>query len=413
MPYLALLRQRNYRRFACSFLVGNVAEGLVLVLVPFLLIARGSSGSLLGVALGAEAAGVLLCVLPAASLADRSSKKRVISFAYGAAAGVLLALFVCLRLDVSVPVAFVGASFLVGCASAFFGPASDALTPRLVDAGSLHTANSFDSLTQTVGSRMVGPLLGGLLLALSDPSLGIAAAAMGYGVAAFAAGTLVEASYTSLSTATETDEDPPHAASWRSAVHYLVRVRLILVLLLWASLNVALQVGGRPTLIPLWIEETGRGSASSYALALAVGAVASVLTSLIIGAVRRPCAYVSVMIAGWTIGPVGMIFVVLWPSTASLVASFALYGAGASLGNVYWSTLLQEQVPDSLRTKIISLDWVASLALVPLGAALFGVLSDVTELAPLLSALALAPVVMTLLIVSVLRERRRTAPSMP
>jgi len=56
------------------------------------------------------------------------------------------------------------AGFLESTASQFFGPANNALIPILVDEDQLLTANSLDSLGEN-SARMIGPALGGVLLA--------------------------------------------------------------------------------------------------------------------------------------------------------------------------------------------------------------------------------------------------------
>jgi len=56
------------------------------------------------------------------------------------------------------------AGFLESTASQFFGPANNALLPTLVEEDQLITANSLDSLGEN-SARLVGPALGGVLLA--------------------------------------------------------------------------------------------------------------------------------------------------------------------------------------------------------------------------------------------------------
>jgi predicted MFS family arabinose efflux permease len=57
------------------------------------------------------------------------------------------------------------AGFLESAATQFFGPANNALLPTLVDEDELITANSLDSLGEN-SARLIGPALGGTLLAL-------------------------------------------------------------------------------------------------------------------------------------------------------------------------------------------------------------------------------------------------------
>jgi MFS family permease len=62
------------------------------------------------------------------------------------------------------PMAVIAAFY--GSGTAFFGPAFDAIVPDLVRAEELTQANSLDQFVRPAAFRMVGPALGGWLIAL-------------------------------------------------------------------------------------------------------------------------------------------------------------------------------------------------------------------------------------------------------
>jgi hypothetical protein len=75
-------------------------------------------------------------------------------------------------------------------------------------------------------------------------------------------------------------------------------------------------------------------------------------------------------------------------ASAWFVASF---GLGPFL--VYWETALQQDVPSELLARVISLDWMCSFALMPVGLALVG---------PAIEGVGRGPVLVVALVFSVL-----------
>ena len=60
-------------------------------------------------------------------------------------------------------------SGLFGAGTAFFGPAFDAIVPDLVPDAELNQANSLDQFVRPAALRMLGPALGGLIVAMGSP----------------------------------------------------------------------------------------------------------------------------------------------------------------------------------------------------------------------------------------------------
>ena len=52
-----------------------------------------------------------------------------------------------------------------GAGTAFFGPAFDAIVPQLVPDHDLNQANSLDQFMRPAAARMIGPAVGGWLIA--------------------------------------------------------------------------------------------------------------------------------------------------------------------------------------------------------------------------------------------------------
>ena len=137
---------------------------------------------------------------------DRLDRQRTMIGANLIRAGLLL-LLVGVRSAETVWIVYV-VGFFLACADQFFGPANNALLPRLVGKERLLTANALDTLGENT-ARLIGPAIGGALLSW----LGL------YSVAVFEAiGMLAAAFLIGLIVVPEDDEEKTVPAA-RTALH--------------------------------------------------------------------------------------------------------------------------------------------------------------------------------------------------
>lgn len=364
---LSLLSNSRYRPFLISFTAGSFAEGLITVAVPFVILIETGDPFVVGLSLACQTAGVLALAFPGASIADRYPRQKVISAAYLAATFALIGMFVSLQSGWGIW----GLSiclFLFGGSTAVYGPASDAMTPRLVQKEDLHRANSMDGLSQRIGQGILGPLVGGGLVA------------SGLGVwTFFVSAVLCFAGALVILRVRLLDRSPPELGfedaggkSWTAVLRYLRTTPLFLALLAWVSLVIMLQVGSRPIAGTTWAAELQDGGAALYGLTLSIGAVSSALVVVAVGSLPLPRRYIELMVAAWSVGAGVIIVAVMAPYQWGFVVAYAASSCFMAVGNVYWSTYLQKTVPDEYLARVISIDWVASLSLTPLGAILAG-----------------------------------------
>lgn len=113
------------------------------------------------------------------------------------------------------------------------------------------------------------------------------------------------------------------------------------------------------------------GGSDVYGALLAVVGIGSVAGALL-AARWRPrlpgaVALVALLPSGF------MMLVLLGPAPLILVGlAVLLSGVGEAIFDVYWTTGVQRDVPDRLLARVFSLDYVGSLALMPVGYALTG-----------------------------------------
>ncbi|MFF8832185.1 MFS transporter [Streptomyces sp. NPDC015131] len=400
---LAPLRHRNYRLLFVSFVISMLGDGVWLVALPWVAMELGGDSSDLAMVVGAESVGLISCVLIGGALADRYPRKRVIGWSYAAAFTVLAALaavHLTGRLEIW---QLVGAAFVLGAAAAISGPASDAFTPDLVPMDALHAANALESVVRSLAVRMIGPAVGGVLISLIDALSIIVLNALSFGVAAACVAMIV---VPRSHTATADEESGTGTAGagtagadgvpYREALRYLFSERWLWVLIVWSGLVLLLQSGPRQVLLPFVIHNDLGGDARDYGTLIAVTGIAAVVASMLLASHRPPRDYPRRMLLAWTAGAAPLALMVFVPSFWMLLPLGAMYGFFSTVGNVYWSTLVQTSVPSAVRGRVISIDWLGSLALVPLSAVLAGLSPDRSFVIWLFVLGGVLPVLLTL-----------------
>ncbi|MER5640318.1 MFS transporter [Kitasatospora sp. NPDC002227] len=393
---LAPLRTRNYRLLLLGYLISMLGDGVWLVALPWVAMEMGGGSSELAMVVGAESVGLISCVLVGGALADRFPRKRVIGWSF-AASFVALAALGLLHLGGRLQVwHLVGAAFVLGAAAAISGPAADAFTPDLVSEDDLHAANALESTVRSLAMRMVGPALGGVLIALLDAFSVIALNAVTFGVAAVCVALIGPRA--AGCTVPETGvAEPAEPVPYRQALRYLFGERWLWILIVWSGAVLLLQSGPRQVLLPFLISDRLGGDARDYGLLIGVTGVAAVIASVLLGARKPPRDYARWMLLAWTAGAAPLALMVFAPSFWVLLPMGVAYGFFSTVGNVFWATLVQTSVPSAVRGRIISIDWLGSLALVPLSAVLAGVGTGREFVVCLFVLGGTLPVLMTLL----------------
>ncbi|TDD93849.1 MFS transporter [Actinomadura rubrisoli] len=361
------LRHAPFRNLFFSGLISMIGDGVWLVAIPWIIIDIGGGPDELAAAVGAESVGLVLFVLAGGALADRYPRTRVVVFAH-LAAFVTLALLVVAHLASQLQVwQLTAAAFVLGASAAVSGPALDAMTPDLVPEKDLHAANALDTVLRNVVLRLGGPALGGTLVAVFGSLTVIALNAASFALAAVFAGRVVPLHSRGA------DDDNAEKVSYAKALSYLASQRWLWILIAWAGLLLLLQTGPRSVLLPFLIHDDLHGGPRSYGLVLISFGVAATMSSLWVASRPLPRRYPLLMLLAWTISALPLAGMAFAPSILVLLLLGIVFGFFSAAGNVYWSTLVQTRVPDNVRGRIISIDWLGSLVLVPISMTLAGI----------------------------------------
>lgn len=259
------------------------------------------------------------------------------------------------------------AATVVGIGFALGAPAINALVPNLVRPNELPTAIALNSLPMTV-ARSAGPALGALLVATAGAAASFAlAAALNVFFAIVIAVIYIR----------PTHRDPKADTSVRAGWRYL-RSDLSMSALMIGIIAVGLGADPVITLTPAIADRLGEGSgfvgtlASAFGIGAAFGFVVLRRMQLWFGLPRLGM----VGLFGLALGMGSLAFA---PTSAIATAALVVGGVGMAFSLTSLTTLIQQQVPEELRGRIMALWAVAFLGSRPIAAGLTGAITDATS----------------------------------
>lgn len=372
---IAPLQHRGFRLLWAGLVVSLAGDGIFLIAVAWEAYALSNHASALaGVGLAASLPQVCLLLFGGA-VSDRLAKRRILiaADAVRAAAVGLLALG-----------GWLGAlhlwelwatAFVIGAATAFAAPAFDAIVPELVPPDGLQQANGLDQVLRPTTLRLLGPALGGALIALVGSPGALAADAATFVFSAWCVARIggpVVGGGRSVPAAPATSL----RADLQEGFAYIRGQVWLWGTFLAASFTYLLFLGPTEVLIPYIVKNELHGSATTLGVVLGLGGAGSVLAAGAVGQwrqVRRPVTFLYV---AWTAATLLVAGYGLATRQWQLAAIAFAVGALEAAGTVVWATIKQRLVPGELLGRVSSLDWLVSTALMPLSFVLTPVAVD-------------------------------------
>jgi MFS family permease len=280
--------------------------------------------------------------------------------------GVLAALTIAGALSFALLVVLVA---LYGVGTAFFTPAFEAIVPDIVPQADLAQANALDQFVRPLALRMVGPALGGWLVAWlgAGPAFALDAASF-----AVSAGIV-------LVLRTTRPVEKTHASNVTAIVEGFRFVRQNVWL--WGTLASAAIaylafLGPTEALLPYLVKNELHASAGDLGLVFAAGGVGAVGAAVLMAQRGHPKRDVTVMYACWTLATLAVAGYGLARSTTQLMLACLVFNALEAAGTIIWATIKQLHVPASLLGRVSSLDWLISIGLLPVSFALTAPAAD-------------------------------------
>lgn len=401
------LHHRDYRLLAGGMLTSLLGDGIFLIALPlqaFAIENRPGAMAIVGLVWGGSQ---VLTLLLGGWASDRFERRRIMMTA-DAVRAVAFAVTAWLSLsgDIALWHLWVLGAF-VGTSNAFFNPAAMSIVPDLLPDEDLTQANAFLATARPTMQRLLGPALGGLLVAAVGPGGAFAVNGATFVVSGLALWRLRHrpaARVAERASATKTIRDVAEGLRY-------VRARTWCWLWLIAqSIGVLAYSGPIDMLLPFIVtNELGLGSAEAarqLGLILAAGGFGSIVASVYVGQRDLPRRFVTWM---YLLEAVGVAMLLVYAvMTASWMGAIAalLLNAAFAYTDIAWVTTLQRRVPRVLLGRVSSLDWLTALGLSPLSFVIVGPLADRFGARPVLAAGALVGVVVVLSLLAVPGARR-------
>jgi MFS family permease len=363
----SLLRSRDFRNVFLAQSVSVFGDGITPVALTFAVLGLTGSGTDLGLVLAAQSIPLVALALVGGVWADRLPRATIMLTSDLVRATVQLTAAVLLLTGAAQIWQLALLAALHGAAEAFFRPAAGAILPQIVPAPRLQQANALMGMSDNFG-WMVGPAIAGVLVGLIGAGGAIAVDGATFLVsAAFLGGVRV-----------------PAVLRGEAARGFLVELRRgwqevksrtwLWVMLLRVCLVLFIVIAPFQVLGPLGLLEQGYGAAT-WGWLQAVFSGGMILGMLVAMRYRPARPMITVTLTGST-AVAAPLALAIFGDPWVLGAVYILRGVSVGILVAVWNTTLQTKIAKESLGRVTAWDWMASLALWPLGLAVAGPLAE-------------------------------------
>jgi MFS family permease len=367
-----------FRLLAVGQFSSTIGDYCYAVALPWLVLSNRGSAASLGIALASYGVPRALLTLPGGSLADRFGPRLMMlsSDAGRCAATTAFTVLAASHLPSLAVVAPMAAA--LGACSALFLPASMTLMPSLIDNAELTSANALYTGFVQTGS-MLGPLIGGVLVAIAGPTPAFAVDAGSYLISA-ACLTLVGRSVTRSARSAPgqilpsgqplSAAQPPVAAT----IWTLLRRNRFLRIVLVVSVTANFAVTGI-TEVALPVLAHARFGAAGFGAVLACVAVMSIIGAIAVAWGGDRFARAALIAAGFQVAAVAITAAPFLDGLPGLAAGLAVFGLALGFDNAVWGTLIQRWAPPELLGRVWGVLMLAPSVSFPLSTLIAAILT--------------------------------------
>jgi MFS family permease len=403
-----VLRRRDFALLWAGQSVSMAGDGIFTVALALEALRLGHSGTALSLVLAARMGPAVCLLLISGAVVDRAPR-RLTMLASDIGRGVAVGL---IALAAATGTARLWQLFVMavifGVADAFFGPASTAIVPELLPADLLVQGSSLSASSKQAAQRLIGPALGGLLIAASGTAVAFAADAASFAVGAAC---LLAMRVSPQRAAAGPGARPSLLAQAREGLRYCASRRWLWMAITSHGLINLIAIAPLSVLVPLLIKQDLRQSSAVLGFVLAAGGAGGLIGAICVGRIRVPRRRVTATWLAFGAAGAALTGIAVAPSAAYVAACFALIWAFATYGNALWIPVLQEQVPRDMLGRASSIEWIFSFAGAPAGLIVAGLLAARIGIRPTMFADGIAAAFVTLgLIVPGVRDPERADP---
>ena len=366
------LRVRDFAFLWIGLTVSFIGDGIYIIAIAWQTYDLSNSPSALAAVGIAWSLPQVVLLLITGVLSDRVDR-RLLMIAGDVIRGVAIATIGIMSIGGTLTLTWlIGLVVVYGAGQALFGPAFSSIVPQVVPEDLLVEANALDQFVRPVTWTLIGPLLGGVLIANVGTGWAFVLDAATFAVSAVMVGLM-----RTRPQAKSEDERTSPLSDLKEGLHYVRSKTWLWVGMLTGLVSLLAVWGPWEVLMPYVVRNDLGGSAADLGLVFGAGGVGSVTVALALGQRGRlPRRAVTVLYLTWAVGMLmtagfGLVSTV-WQAMAVAFVSESCITALV----VIWFTLLQRLVPGHLLGRVSSLDWLISIGGVPLSFAVVGPLAS-------------------------------------
>jgi MFS family permease len=393
------LRERDFALLWAGMTVSLLGDGIFVVANAWQVYDLDNNPVALSLVGTAWTLGMVAFLLTGGVVTDRIDRRLVLIAADLVRAAAVVAMGVLSLTGLIEIWHLVALSVLMGVGEAFFGPAFGAIVPEVVARELLVQANALDQLVRQAAARLVGPAIGGIVVA----AIG-AGSAFIVDAGTFALSALCVAAMSTRAVPVPRTESMRREI--REGLAFVRREPWLWATLISASVSLLFFLGPIEVLLPYVVRNDLGAGAGGFGAVLAATGVGAVATSLALSQVGVPRRYLTFMYVTWGVATLPFLIYAFGTALWQFVL-FALFEGGCmAAGGVVWGTLMSTRVPAELRGRVHSLDWLVSIGLTPVSFALTGPVSAAIGIDATLVLAAIVPAVAMLVLYVVAGLRR-------
>lgn len=337
-PYRSALRNRDFRRLFTAMAVWETgAWSYTVVITAYVFTQNGSATAVAWLVTSRWITGFLLAPY-AGVLADRYDRRKLMIWCAGLSALAMVAMagVVAAGLPLWILVALSIVNALLESPNR---PASGAMVPEMVEERDLPTANALLNLLENVVIA-VGPAIGGLLVVVADPVVGVMLNATTYAIA------VLILLRVSLSSRGDAERGESSLRQMVDGVGTLLQTRVALGASLATLLCSGIYGASVVLLLPLTVE-IGAGE-GGYGYLLTASAIGSILGAPVAGRLSRVRRLDLVIVVMLVVEAVPFALMILTDQLLVVAVLMAVSGAAMTVVDVIALTLVQREIPDGL-----------------------------------------------------------------
>jgi DHA3 family tetracycline resistance protein-like MFS transporter len=296
-------------------------------------------------------------------VSDRRDRRLVMAWADGLRAVAVAVLAVLVLMGALRFWELVALVAIYGVGTAFFMPAFEAILPELLPKSDLPAANALDQFVRPIAMRLIGPVVGGALVAAS------AGIAFAIDAASFAA-CLIAVLVMPRRAGRRVEVQTSSVVALKEGLRFVRQRVWLWGTLLSAAITYLVFLGPAEVLLPFLVKNELHASAGTLGLVLAAGGVGAVGGAAFMGHRGHPRRDVTVMYMTWTFATLAIAGYGIANAAWELMLVCLVFNALEAAGTIVWATIKQQHVPGTMLGRVSSLDWLISIGLLPLSFAL-------------------------------------------